>query len=263
MRYLGCGRLVSHPPECVSAGRSRDVAALFVAKDGAYWDLPHVDPWDQTRDARRYGGPHPVVAHPPCSAWCRIAYVVEARWGHPVGEDGGCFESALASVRQWGGVLEHPAFSLAWQEFGLPVPVFGRWTRHLFDPGWTTEVHQVAYGHRARKATWLYYVGKAEPPALDWSSPAPTATVSYLTNHGDSGLPRLSKREAKATPHAFRDVLLELARMSSAGTCLLARRDAQLAGIRQRQRVRKYGQGAEHGEACVTGSSAEMHRPGR
>lgn len=29
------------------------VAALFVAKDGPYFGLPEVDPWDETRDARR------------------------------------------------------------------------------------------------------------------------------------------------------------------------------------------------------------------
>lgn len=65
----------------------------------------------------------------------------------------------------------------------------------------------------ARKATWLYYVG-GDPPALDWTSPAPVATVSFLTNHGGGNLPRLSKKEAKATPPAFRDLLISLARQS-------------------------------------------------
>lgn len=187
------------------------VAALYVDSKGPYVGLPGVDPWDEARDARLYQGPYPVVAHPPCSAWCQLAYVIEARYGHKVGEDGGCFAAALASVREHGGVLEHPAWSLAWQRFGLPEPTRGRWTRHLFDSGWTTEVSQRAYGHRARKATWLYYVGDT-PPALDWSNPEPVATVSYLTNHGGGNLPRLSKREAKSTPPAFRDLLLALAR---------------------------------------------------
>lgn len=79
------------------------VAALFVEKGGVYFGLPDVDPWDEERDARRYEGPHPVVAHPPCSRWCRLAGLVEARWGHKKGDDEGCFASALASVRRWGG----------------------------------------------------------------------------------------------------------------------------------------------------------------
>lgn len=90
------------------------IAALFVQANGSYYGLPDVDPWDQKRDARLYPGPWPVVAHPPCSRWCRLAGLVEARWGHKRGEDGGCFAFALASVRRWGGVLEHPAYSDAW-----------------------------------------------------------------------------------------------------------------------------------------------------
>ena len=78
------------------------VAALFVQTNGVYYGLPDVDPWDQRRDARLYDGPHPVVAHPPCSRWCRLAGLVEARWGHKRGEDGGCFAAALAAVRRWG-----------------------------------------------------------------------------------------------------------------------------------------------------------------
>lgn len=41
------------------------IAALFVAKDGVYFDVDGVDPWCIERDARKYTGPHPVVAHPP------------------------------------------------------------------------------------------------------------------------------------------------------------------------------------------------------
>jgi hypothetical protein len=46
------------------------VAALYVEKDGAYFGLPGVDPWDEERDATLYDGPYPVVAHPPCNRWC-------------------------------------------------------------------------------------------------------------------------------------------------------------------------------------------------
>jgi hypothetical protein len=44
------------------------VAALFVETNGAYYGLPGVDPWDESRDARLYDGPFPVVAHPPVRA---------------------------------------------------------------------------------------------------------------------------------------------------------------------------------------------------
>jgi hypothetical protein len=45
------------------------IAALYVETDGAYFGVPGVDPWDEARDARRYAGPHPIVAHPPCQRW--------------------------------------------------------------------------------------------------------------------------------------------------------------------------------------------------
>lgn len=189
------------------------IAALYVEDGGAYYGLPDVDPWPESRDARKYAGPWPVVAHPPCSSWCKLAPVNQGRYGHPIGNDGGCFASALAAVRAFGGVLEHPADSIAWYRFALPPARRGRWTYAA--GGWATEVSQRAYGHRARKATWLYFVGTHvgdDPPELDWSDPEPEAWVSYLVNHGDTHLPRLSKREAKATPPAFRDLLLGMAR---------------------------------------------------
>jgi len=79
------------------------IAVLYADPRGIYAGLPDVDLWDETRDARRYPGPHPVVAHPPCARWCRLAGLVEARWGHRRGEDGGTFAAGLAAVRRWGG----------------------------------------------------------------------------------------------------------------------------------------------------------------
>jgi hypothetical protein len=81
----------------------------------------------------------------------------------------------------------------------------------MFGNGWTTEVSQSAYGHRARKRTWLYFVGD-EPPSLDWRDPSGDAWVSWGDFDKYPEQPRLSKSEAKATPHAFRDVLLDMAR---------------------------------------------------
>lgn len=198
---------------CAGRWGVKQVAALFVAPDGPYVGLEGVDPWDEERDARLYPGPHPVVAHPPCSRWSMLAPLIQSRYGYRIGDDGGCFASALSTVRKWGGVLEHPAGSRAWSKFQLPRPLDAGWSRTLFDPGWVCEVSQAAYGHRAAKKTWLYCISESEPQNLDWSRPTPSALVSFLTNHrARLGLPRLSKREASATPPAFRDVLLEIAR---------------------------------------------------
>ncbi len=191
------------------------IAALYVDRHGIY-DRPGVDVWDIERDARLYAGPHPVVAHPPCQRWGRLGLVNYVRWGgdhNRPGNDGGCFAAALAAVERWGGVLEHPAGTLAWAAFGLPAPCAHRWTRSLFRPGWSCEVWQSAYGHRAAKATWLYYVGATPPPALDWRRPPGTHQVGYQDQRGKArNKPTLSSREAAATPPAFADLLLSIAR---------------------------------------------------
>lgn len=197
----------------------QDIAALYVETGGAYWNQPGVDPWDEVRDARLYDGPYPVVAHPPCARWCSLAFVNRAMHGYEIGDDGGCFEAALNAVRTYGGVLEHPANSIAWKHYGLPKPVRGGWTLSLEDPGWATEVSQVAYGHRARKRTWLYYIGAVEPPAVEWRDGEGECIVGDLWHGngrrlGRGDRPRMYQREALATPEAFRDVLIAMARTS-------------------------------------------------
>jgi hypothetical protein len=191
------------------------VAALYVDPRGAYSNLEDVEIWDEARDARTYPGPHRVIAHPPCAAWCQLAGLRQHRYGYPKGEDDGCFEAGLGSVRAFGGVLEHPAYSRAWDRFGLTVPIRGAWRRSLTDPGWVTEVSQCAYGHRARKRTWLYVIGRC-PPVVDWSEPETNAVVSGSHNHSDKplGSVRVWARESKATPLPFRDLLLSIGRSS-------------------------------------------------
>jgi hypothetical protein len=178
------------------------VAALYVETGGVYWNLDDVDPWNEARDARLYAGPWPVVAHPPCRAWsimsnCRPEIVK--------GEDGGCFEAALYAVREYGGVLEHPAGTQAWKRYGLQKPLGWDWTRDLLDGGWTCELDQRWYGHEASKPTWLYYIGD-DPPNLRWGRARVGAkTVGRSYGQGRSHL-------RARTPIAFRDVLLDMAR---------------------------------------------------
>jgi hypothetical protein len=191
------------------------IAALFVETGGCYFGIGGVDPWDEKRDARLYAGPHPVVTHPPCQLWVNFAALNYKRHGgehNKPGNDGGCFASALASVRRWGGVLEHPAFSNAWKAHGLtrPADEIGFGWQPCGD-GWTCEVWQSAYGHPARKRTWLYYVGPC-PPQLNWARCPGTHQVGWF----DRKKPTLNKKQANATPSAFRDELINLARHSTA-----------------------------------------------
>lgn len=195
-----------------------DVVALYVDPRGPYPSL--VAEWyDEARDARTYAGGLPVVAHPPCSRWCRLAGLVEARWGHKRGDDGGCFASALANVRRVGGVLEHPAYSDAWAAFDLPIPGrHGGWQRGLCG-GFSAHVEQCRYGHKAKKATWLYAFG-TELPSLRWGSSLDTeseALVSWCGNRVKSGesRPRLGKKAAIHSPIEFATLLVDIA--ASAG----------------------------------------------
>jgi len=194
-----------------------DVSILFCDPAGSYADVPDLDLWPESRDARKYTGPNVVVAHPPCHLWVNMAAVNFKRYVHtpawyPGGSDGGCFSSALASVLQFGGVLEHPAFTHAWGVFGLPTPTGVGWTEHLVEARryWVCEVWQSAYGHKARKRTWLLYSGARPPPELRWDRKPGTHQIGWF----DRNKPTLGKRQANATPPEFRDALIELARWS-------------------------------------------------
>lgn len=119
---------------------------------------------------RRSKPPWPVVAHPPCDRWGRYwGGGPSAKVRRKLGEDGGCFESALRSIKKWGGLIEHPEASHAWRVFGLTRPNPIGWTRADETPGaWTCQVEQGHYGHPARKKTWLYYIGGSKPDDLIW-----------------------------------------------------------------------------------------------
>ncbi len=248
---MGRGHLIVYespdsqfPPECECGDRSRRpwagrsstgcrarppirglIAALYVTEGGCYFGLPHVDPWGESRDARRYAGPHPVVAHPPCQRWGRFWHG-STRKPHQfkLGEDGGCFKSALAAVRKWGGVLEHPCDSRAWEIFGLTSPErFAGWQSAGDGLGFTCYVEQGHYGHMSRKPTWLYSVG-CELVELNWSKGSQRLHPVALARHGYEKARRIGitamvggKDKTKirnATPELFRDVLILIAECS-------------------------------------------------
>lgn len=229
------------------------VAALYVDPKGPYVGELGVEAWALPMDARTYAGPHPVVAHPPCQRWGRLwwsAKVAARKFGGDeskapgLGEDGGCFAAALRAVETFGGVLEHPEASLAWKHFDLERPKFGEgwrecWRTTARTPwsdfsGWVCSVDQGRYGHRARKRTWLLYVGRHAPPELDWGVAKTTAFVcsgpdGYRTSafRAAKGVELMGKLERRLTPPRFKDVLLGLARLSRAHD-----EDEALGGVR-------------------------------
>lgn len=202
------------------------IAALYVETNGTYYGIPDVDPWDIDRDARAYTGPHPVVAHPPCQRWGRYWHGAPNKpHQYNMGEDGGCFAAALTAVRNHGGVLEHPAHSHAWDWFSLAKPDRkGGWHPADRFGGYTCYVEQGHYGHLSRKGTWLYakvpHVGLL--PGLEWGPSPQQIHPVALERYGYEKARRIGMmamvggkdktRIRNATPPAFRDILLRIAR---------------------------------------------------
>ena len=165
------------------------VAALYIDPRGPYPKLlgPELC-WDETRDARTYAGPWPVVAHPPCGPWGCMASMCE--------QDASLGLLALEQVRRYGGIVEQPRNSRLFA--GLPI----------------VEVNQLAWGHACSKRTWLYAVGCA----IDGIKTGGTPTHQLRARHNGSAAtePYLmaSKEMRRRTPLAFAEWLVLLARHS-------------------------------------------------
>jgi hypothetical protein len=193
------------------------VAALFVDPTGPYPSIFAVDPWDKKRDALNYHGRSPVVAHPPCHLWVNFAALNFKRYGgehNRPGNDGGRFKFALGTVRRVDGVLEHPAGSNAWKTYGIGRPSGSGW-RRVHDTEWVCEVWQSAYGHAARKRTWLLYVSRERFPPYEllWDRNPGSAQIGWF----DRVKPTLGKKEASRTPENLARVLVCLARRAAVG----------------------------------------------
>jgi hypothetical protein len=202
------------------------VAALFVETGGCYFGLPDVDPWDEARDARLYDGPYPVVAHPPCQRWGRYwagsPYAVARGKRLTKGDDGGCFKAALDDARTFGGIIEHPEASGAWDAFHLNKPPrSGGWVVADWYGGWTCYVEQGFYGHFSRKPTWLLAY-HCDLSSLKWGEGEQRLTEEAIERFGYEKARRRgvmvnvggggNARQREATPVEFRDLLLSIAR---------------------------------------------------
>jgi hypothetical protein len=137
------------------------------------------------------------------------------------GDDDGCFAAALAAVRKWGGVIEHPWGSHAWPHFGLNTPPrTGGWIMADFEGGWTYCVEQRPYGHHARKPTLLYAVG-CDLPRLAWGATEAQLDPKIVARIGIKRARKQGEVASKGggtdssariyTPPAFRELLLGMA----------------------------------------------------
>lgn len=173
------------------------VAVLYAKRGSVYHDVPCADVWDEVRDARRYDGRGPVVAHPPCRAWGRYSWKVnEAQHEKDLARH------AVHVVRRNGGVLEHPACSKLWTDQNLPRPGEppDQWD------GWTLAVNQVDFGHRAVKPTWLYIVG-VKPEDVPIYAKGMFQPVTEIE--------RMWRGEREATPKPFAVWLVHLAHLAN------------------------------------------------
>lgn len=204
------------------------VAVLFARRDSVYKTLPDCDVWDEDRDARKWPGGSPIVAHPPCKRWSSLNNLVlvrypsqRERFAH--GNDGGLFAFTLAAVRRWGGALEHPAHSRAWRSFDLPRPAYMHWQRGVCN-GWCIELDQRSFGHPARKRTWVYAFVD-EPPILPILPILPSGRVVrvYRVRNADGTWSRtpastlnheITHAAAEHTPIAFAKWLVDVAASS-------------------------------------------------
>lgn len=191
---------------------ARKVAVLFARRDSNYKTLDGVDVWDEDRDARRWPGGYPVVAHPPCRLWGKLRQFAKAK--DPVMEMQ-LARDAVWHVQRFGGVLEHPAESTLWADRGLPLP--GR-SPDAYG-GWTAQIRQCDWGHKAEKATWLYIVG-VHPDSLPSIPPPgkPTGVVKPRRGVPRDGRKIISKADREHTPPALAAWLVETARRSCAQT---------------------------------------------
>lgn len=177
------------------------VAVLFARADSVYKLDKSLDVYDIDRDARTWQGGCPVVAHPPCRAWGLLR-----QFAKPRQDEKQLAIDAVGNVRKFGGVLEHPARSSLWNHLAMPKP--GEFQDDF--GGYTIEIDQFHFGHKAQKRTWLYIVGNSELPDMPFRDGKPTHVIKPRKN--GTGAMIVTKSEREHTPPALAAWLVELAK---------------------------------------------------
>lgn len=165
------------------------ITALFVTEDSIYKKLG-IDAYDLDRDAKTFKGNNVIIAHPPCRTWGQLSHF-----------SNGCINEhnlaffAIDLIRKNGGILEHPKTSRLFKN-ELPRPGcidnFG---------GFTINIDQSWFGHKAKKNTFLYFCGITlnELPIIPLNFDAIEYTVGK-NSRTKQQKKEISKKERLATP---------------------------------------------------------------
>lgn len=159
---------------------------LFTRKNSPYLALG-CDCYDIDRDALSWSGGQPAIFHPPCRSWGQLSHIAKPRPGERE-----LALWAMAKVRQYGGVLEHPINSALWSESGCLS-----WGICDDFGGVLIPCYQSSFGHRAPKLTGLYMVGVAIPEI-----PKPRQTSTTVE--------RMCRAERESTPPELAAFLVDL-----------------------------------------------------
>ena len=162
---------------------------LFTEKNSNYLNYDEFDCFDETRNALSCSSRLPLIAHPPCRLFSRLRAFSTA---HPREKLLAFF--ALAKVRQFGGILEHPRSSLLWKtgNFDLSgqVDQYG---------GFLRSVNLSWFGYPCEKKTMLYFIGisPSQLPAFPLNQSPPSFIISTSSR---SSLQEIPKHLRAKTP---------------------------------------------------------------
>ena len=175
------------------------VSVLFAARDSIYKTIPGLDVWDIDRDALNWPGGNRGIFHPPCRLWSK--WLRHLSTAPP--EEKNLALWSVEQVRKEGGILEHPACSLLWDEAEIPKPGTGD------KYGFSIALYQQWFGHKAQKATWLYICGIKSLPEIPFVLGQPECHYSAVRKIKHPDMQRLCHRERHGTPIRFAQWLVE------------------------------------------------------
>lgn len=175
------------------------IPVLFTQEDSNYDKFEIFDCYDLKRDALSFSDRLPLIAHPPCRKFSKLRGLSTA----PLSEKKLAF-FALAKVRQFGGILEHPRSSTLWKDgnFNLDgtIDSYGGFLRSV-DLSW--------FGFSARKKTMLYFCGIAPgqlPPfPLSFNAITHVVSSSYKSEKKE-----ISKNMRSTTPLPMIEFFIEV-----------------------------------------------------